>query len=127
EGGPALTAALKRESLRRPAAIALAKIGPKGWPPLLDALRDSKNPISSVAQDALERHAPYCLPLVVPQLRADEYNLFFDLVRKRDAATRQRLLETVVPAAALPPLLRDLKAENWWIRKNAALSLAWMG
>jgi HEAT repeat protein len=127
EAVPTLTAALKRECLRRPAALALAAIGPKGWQPLLAALADSDNPITPVAREALGRHAPYCLHFDVSLLRYEEQSQILDVVCRHVNSTRQRMVKSLVPADDLTPLLKQLKDDDWWVRKTAAEAIGRIG
>ena len=130
---PDLTEALKHENLCRPAALALAGIGPEGWLPLLEVLQkeDRSAPASWAVHLALERTNLRSVPDLLEDLRRSNGN-YLELLRQRQA---DRILGIMAGLGtderpsfvALPYLIHKLNSESWKDRLNAAESLAELG
>jgi HEAT repeat protein len=126
---PALTRLLGHPSLDRPAAFALAAIGPRGLPPLLAALRSGRGHSDSAREVLARTH-------LGPTLKFwDEVkgkgDFLWRLQHEREEA-RWAMVggEKPVPQASvvmLPYLIRKAKSDDWQDRVIALKGLATLG
>lgn len=130
----ALTEALKRQRLFRSAAFALAAIGPKGIPSLLESLqrnREKRDERYWLICEVLAKTSARAVPGLLDELSQADGN-YFVMLRQRREFTRDQMIfgSQDIPKPSvltLPFLIRALKHDNWKDRLLAAEALARLG
>jgi HEAT repeat protein len=134
EAVPALAEAMKRESVARPAAFALAAIGPKGILRLLEEMHrnddDATAPAFEATYQALAKTTARSVPTLYHQVKnaKGDYLVLLQLLEKDWFKAIAAGDDVCGPSiVALPYLIHALKREDWRDRVMAADALARLG